>query len=73
VGDSWPPITANGQALAVTVLERSDAEWHTNGPDDPAPGWGFSASIEIQLTPGVYLAEVRAGAMTATRQLVVSR
>jgi len=54
VGDSWPPITANGQALVVTVLERSDAEWHTNGPDDPAPGWGFSASIEIQLAPGVY-------------------
>ena len=54
VGDSWPPIAANGQELEVKHLERSDVEWHTNGPDDPAPGWGFSASVEIGLAPGVY-------------------
>ena len=54
VGDSWPPITANAQALVVTGLERSDVEWHATGSDDPNPGWGFHASVEIQLGPGVY-------------------
>lgn len=54
LGDSWPPITANGQPLVVTNLERSEPEWHTNGDDDPSPGWGFSATVEIQLTAGVY-------------------
>ena len=54
VGDSWPPFTADDQPLDVTGLWRSDVEWHTNGPDDPSPGWGFSASVETQLAPGVY-------------------
>jgi hypothetical protein len=55
LGDSWPPIVANGQELAVIHLERSEAEWHTSGPDDPVtPGWGFSALVEIWLEPGVY-------------------
>lgn len=54
VGDSWPPFVANGQDLAVIHLERSEIEWHTNGPDDPAPGWGFSARVKIWLDPGVY-------------------
>jgi hypothetical protein len=54
VGNSWPPITADGQSLVVKGLECSDVEWSTNGPDDPAPGWAFFASVEAQLAPGVY-------------------
>ena len=54
VGDTWPPIIANGQPLVVTNLEKFGAEWHTNGTDDPSPGWGFHVTVDIQLSPGVY-------------------
>ena len=70
VDDTWPPIVANGRELPTKHLERSKAEWHTNGPDDPSPGWGFHASVEIWLDPGVYqitsqwLQDLKTGTLT---------
>ena len=52
VGNSWPPITANGKSVDVTGLTRSEPQWHT-GVGTP-PGWGFGASVQIQLAPNVY-------------------
>ncbi len=54
VRDTWPPISANGQPLDAIPLERSDVEWHSDGPDDSTPGWGFHASVQVELAPGVY-------------------
>ena len=51
VGDSWPPITANGQSLTIAGISRSDPQWHTGVG---TPGWGFSARVLVQLASGKY-------------------
>lgn len=54
IDDTWPPYVANGQQLEIKPLVRSEVQWHTSGDDDPKPGWGFSATVEVWLDPGVY-------------------
>ncbi|MBN1120540.1 MAG: serine/threonine protein kinase [Anaerolineae bacterium] len=57
IAGTAPTVRVNGQVVQPTEVQLSDVQWHSNGLNDPSPGWGFTGYFTIQLSPGEYVIE----------------
>ncbi len=52
-----PVVYVNNRPVEPMDVEMSEVQWHQDGADDPAPGYGFTGYFTIYLEPGEYLVE----------------